>query len=137
MLRRTDEMTDQPSEPAAGSTSTPPADAASPSAEPERQPTFEERMERFGRDANEAGERWGRRAEHAAHRWSRDPGVIRAGDTAGRIWGLIVLAIGLWFFADITLGYDMPSIAWRDIWPIALIGIGILVVVRGMTRRRT
>ena len=94
-------------------------------------------MERFGREANEAGERWGRRAEGAANRWSKDPGVVRAADTAGRIWGLILLAAGLWFFADVTLGYDMPSIAWRDIWPIALIGIGILVVLRGMTRRRT
>ena len=40
---------------------------------------------------------------------------MRAADTASRIWGLLVLAIGLWFFADVTLGYDMPSIAWRDV----------------------
>ena len=94
-------------------------------------------MERFGREAGAAGERFGKRAEDAAHRWSKDAGVVRAADTAGRIWGLIVLAVGLWFLADVTLGYDMPSIAWRDLWPIALIGIGLLVVVRGMTRRRT
>ena len=94
-------------------------------------------MERFGRDAGEAGERFGKRAEGAANRWSKDPGMVRAADTAGRIWGVIVLAVGLWFFADVTLGYDMPSIAWRDLWPLALIGLGLLVVVRGMTRRRT
>ena len=93
-------------------------------------------MERFGHEAGEAGERWGRRAEAAGERWSKDPGVARAADTAGRIWGLIVLAIGLWFFADVTLGYDMPSIAWRDLWPIVLIAIGLVVVLRGMTRRR-
>jgi hypothetical protein len=127
-------MTDQPTEPAAGST---PQDAPQPSPEPERPPTFEERMERFGREAGQAGERFGKRAGEAANRWSREPGVVHAADTAGRVWGLIVLAVGLWFFADVTLGYDMPSIAWRDLWPLALIGIGLLVLVRGMTRRRT
>jgi len=130
-------MTEQPTEPApdatpAGST-TPPESPP----EPDRPPTFEERMERFGKEAGEAGERFGRRAEEAANRWSKEPGVVHAADTAGRIWGLILLALGLWFFADVTLGYDMPSIAWRDLWPIALIGIGLLVLVRGMTRRRT
>ena len=108
-----------------------------PPPQPERPPTFEERMERFGKEAGEAGERFGKKAEDAANRWSKDPGVVHVADTAGRIWCLIVLAIGLWFFADVTLGYDMPSIAWRDLWPVALIGIGLLVVARGMTRRRT
>ena len=108
-----------------------------PPPQPERPPTFEERMERFGKEAGEAGERFGKKAEDAANRWSKDPGVVHVADTAGRIWGLIVLGIGLWFFADVTLGYDMPSIAWRDLWPIGLIGIGLLVLVRGMTRRRT
>jgi len=93
-------------------------------------------MDRFGHEAGEAGERFGKRAEEAANRWSKDPGMVRAADTAGRIWGLLVLAVGVWFFADVTLGYDMPSVAWSDLWPIALIGIGLLVVVRGMTRRR-
>jgi cell wall-active antibiotic response 4TMS protein YvqF len=104
--------------------------------QPERAPTFEERMERFGKEAGQAGERFGKRAEQAANRWSRDPGVVQVADTAGRVWGLIVLALGLWFFADVTLGFDMPQVAWRDLWPVALIGIGLLVLARGMTRRR-
>jgi hypothetical protein len=124
----TDQSSEQPVEPAASSP-TPEADAggAAPESEPASAPppTFDERMERFGEEARQAGERW-----------SKAPGVVRATDTAGRVWGLIVLAIGLWFFADVTLGYDMPSIAWRDLWPIVLIGIGLVVVVRGMTRRR-
>jgi hypothetical protein len=122
-------MTDEPTEQAAG---TP---APSPSPEPARPPTFEERMERFGQEVGEAGERFGKRAEDAANRWSRDPGVVRAADTAGRLWGLVLLAVGAWFFADVTLGYDMPSIAWRDLWPVFLIGIGLLVLARGLTRR--
>ena len=128
----TEQPSTQPTEPSAEPTTSgstpPPAEAA---------PTFEQRMERFGREAGEAGERFGRRAEAAADRWSKDPGMVRAADTAGRIWGLILLAVGLWFFADSTLGYDMPGIAWRDVWPAALIGIGLLVLIRGMTRRRT
>jgi Domain of unknown function (DUF5668) len=130
-------MTEQPTDPAADAT---PAGSTTPPETPpgpDRPPTFEERMERFGKEAGEAGERFGRRAEEAANRWSKEPGVVHATDTAGRIWGLILLAVGLWFFADVTLGYDMPSIAWRDLWPVALIGIGLLVLVRGMTRRRT
>ena len=129
-------MTEQTPEPAADAT----PDSTPGSTVPpvrERPPTFEQRIDRFGREAGEAGERIGRRAEEAANRWSRDRGVAHAADTAGRIWGVILLAVGLWFFADITLGYDMPSIAWRDLWPIALIGIGLLVLARGMTRRRT
>ena len=50
----------------------------------------------------------------------------------------MLLAVGLWFFADVTLGYDMPSIAWRDLWPLALIVIGLSWSwFEAMTRRRT
>jgi hypothetical protein len=132
-------MTDQPSERRVDPTAsgaTPETEPASTAEEPEPAPTFEERLERFGDEARQAGERFGRQAEAAGARWSKEPGVARAADTAGRIWGLIVLGIGLWFFADITLGYDMPSVAWRDLWPLGLIGIGLVVVIRGMTRRR-
>lgn len=130
-------MTDQPSDPGRRETPpTPEETAASTSPEPESARSFEERMNRFGEEAREAGERLGRKAEAAGQRWSRDPAVMRAGDTATRIWGLLVLAVGLWFLADVTLGYDMPNVAWRDLWPVLLIGIGVVVVVRGMTRSR-
>ena len=130
-------MTDQPTDPDAPS-STPGAAPPPPGtgeSEPARQPSFEERMNRFGQEAQEAGERWGRRAEAAGQRWAKDPSMVRAADTAGIIWGLILLGVGLWFLADVTLGLDMPSIAWRDLWPIGLIAIGLLVLVRGMSRR--
>ena len=65
----------------------------------------------------------------------RDRTATRVADTASRIWGLIVLALGLWLVADVTLGYDMPAIPWREIWPLALVGVGIVVIARGMTRR--
>ena len=92
--------------------------------------------ERFGREAGAAGERLGREAQAAGERLRRDPGLIGAADWASRAWGAIVLAIGLWFFADVTLGLSMPSLAWRELWPIALIVVGLSVVVRGLGRRR-
>jgi hypothetical protein len=93
-------------------------------------------MEDFGHRAEAAGERFGRDAEAAAHRWSKDRTVVGAADTATRVWGLLVLAVGVWFFADITLGMDMPAIAWRDVWPVALLALGLAVLVRGMASRR-
>jgi len=139
--RRTRTMTDQPIEPTVDSNSSGPAATSEngptpETTEPEARSTFEERMGRFGEEARQAGERFGKQAEAAGERWSRGPGVVRAADTASRLWGVVVLAIGLWFFADVTLGYDMPSIAWRDLWPVVLIALGLIVVIRGMTRRR-
>ena len=94
-------------------------------------------MEDLGRRAGAAGEKFGKDAEAAAKRWSTDPTVVGAADTATRVWGLLVLAVGVWFFADITLGMDMPAISWRDVWPVALIVLGLAVLVRGMASRRT
>lgn len=126
-------MTDQPTD---RTNEGPPSGGPSGTApEPPPSPTFEERMERFGKEAGEAGERWGMRAEAAGQRWAKDPSVVRAADTGGITWGLILLAVGLWFFADVTMGLDMPSVAWRDIWPVAIIAVGLLVLFRGMSRR--
>lgn len=126
-------MTDQPIEPQreAEAPSSP-----EPPPSPERPPSFEQRVEDLGQRVDEAGERIGREAEAAAERWKKDPAVQAAGDTAARVWGLVVLGVGLWFFADITLGMAMPAVAWRDVWPLALIVLGLAVVLRGVARRR-
>lgn len=107
-----------------------------PSPEPAPRPSFEQRVDAFGREVGAAGERIGREAEAVGERLSKDPAVQRAADTAARIWGLIVLAIGVWFLADVTIGVDMPAVPWADLWPLGLILIGLFVVVRGMTSRR-
>ena len=132
-------MTDQPKnasdapEPGTPPT-TPPTTPTPPPAEAR---SFEQQMEELGRRAGAAGEKFGKEAEAAAKRWSKDPTVVGAADTATRVWGLFVLAVGVWFFADITLGIEMPAIAWRDVWPVALIALGLAVLVRGMASRRT
>jgi hypothetical protein len=124
---------DAPSPPNAPST----PDASSTSAASSTPASsFEQRMERFGHEAEEAGKRIGQQAEGAGRRLAENPAVKEAADTAARVWGLLVLGVGLWFFAEVTLGYDMPAIPWRDVWPLGLIVIGLAVVFRGMTRRR-
>jgi hypothetical protein len=121
-----------------------PAQASAPAPEPSpatapqpaARPTFEQRMDSFGREMGAAGERIGREAEAAGQRLAQDPSVQRTADTLARIWGVVILAAGLWFLADVTIGMDMPSVAWGDLWPIGLILIGLFVVVRGMARTR-
>jgi hypothetical protein len=113
-------------------TSPPPAAEDTRSA----RPSFEQRVEGFGRDVGAAGERIGREAELAGQRLAKDPSMQRAADTAARAWGLVVLAIGSWFLADVTLGMDMPAVAWADIWPLGLILLGVVIVLRGTVRRR-
>jgi hypothetical protein len=95
-------------------------------------PSFEERAEAFGQRA----ESLGHEAEAAAMRLGSNSVVRQTADVAGRVWGLLLIAFGLWFFADVTLGMNMPAVAWRDLWPLLLIVIGAIIVLRGMTRRR-
>jgi hypothetical protein len=61
-----------------------------------------------------------------------DPGRI-----ATVVFGLIVIAIGLWFFLDRTLGFDLPDIDWGGLWPLILIGIGAWILLGAGRRNRT
>jgi len=103
---------------------------------PAPKPSFEQRMEGFGRDVEAAGERIGKQAEAAGKRLAADPAVAGAALVLTRTWGLVILAVGLWFFADVTLGLDMPTVPWSDVWPLALILLGVVILARGMARRR-
>jgi hypothetical protein len=58
------------------------------------------------------------------------------GGAAPLISGTIVLLIGLWFFATTTLGLDLPRIDWRQYWPVILILIGLLIILRAFARGR-
>jgi hypothetical protein len=63
----------------------------------------------------------------------------RKGDDPGRsasiVFGLIIIAVGLWFFADDTLGLDLPELDWGAAWPLVLIGLGVWIVLGAMNRR--
>lgn len=58
------------------------------------------------------------------------------GRNASLIFGVIILIIGLWFFASRTLGLDLPDIEWSQLWPLILIGIGAWIVIGSMRRNR-
>ena len=46
----------------------------------------------------------------------------------------ILVAIGLWFFGDQTLGLDMPELSWSQLWPILIIGLGGWIVLGSLRR---
>lgn len=61
----------------------------------------------------------------------------RADDGRGPslIFGLLLVAVGLWFFAEQTLGLDLPTLRWSQLWPLILIVVGVWVLFGA--RRRT
>jgi hypothetical protein len=67
--------------------------------------------------------------------WRQQNRGNRFVDTGAVVWGLILLAVGGWFFLDQTLGWDMPAIDWGDLWPLILIVIGGVVIFQGISRR--
>jgi hypothetical protein len=69
------------------------------------------------------------RSADSARRRDRDRWQ-RASDTGSLVWGVILLAIGGWFFVEHTLGYDLPAVDWSTIWPIVLIVMGGWIVLR-------
>jgi hypothetical protein len=56
------------------------------------------------------------------------------GRTGTIIFGLILVVIGLWFFADQTLGFEMPRLSIGELWPLILIVIGGWVLISSMRR---
>jgi hypothetical protein len=96
---------------------------------------FKTTIEQGARTLDQRAEALGREAEAAAKRWGESPAVKETADLATRLWGLVLLAFGLWFLADVTLGLDLPNLRWSELWPIVLIVVGGFVVVRGLARR--
>jgi hypothetical protein len=56
------------------------------------------------------------------------------GRTASVLFGLVILGLGLWFFVEHTLGYQLPRIRWSQLWPVFLIVLGLWVVLGSMRR---
>jgi hypothetical protein len=49
--------------------------------------------------------------------------------------GLVLIAAGLYAFVDRTLGIALPAITWSSLWPVILILIGGMILVRSFQRR--
>jgi hypothetical protein len=64
------------------------------------------------------------------------PPPADSGRFASLFFGIVLIVLGLWYFASTTLGLTLPRLDWGQLWPILLIGIGIWVLFRS-TRRRT
>ena len=67
------------------------------------------------------------------------PGQARARDhrpnTAAIVVGLILIGLGAYWFLDQTLGLALPRISWGGVWPVILIVIGGLILIRSLDRR--
>lgn len=59
----------------------------------------------------------------------------RGGHLASRITGLVLILVGAWYFLDHTLGLRLPRLAWSEVWPVILILVGVLVLLRASGRR--
>jgi hypothetical protein len=64
----------------------------------------------------------------------RDRGRDRRSNAAAVVVGLVLIAVGAWYFLDRTLGLAMPRIQWSSVWPVILIAIGGLVLLRSFRR---
>lgn len=58
------------------------------------------------------------------------------GRTGSLVLGIVILAIGLWYFADRTLGLDLPRLNWNQLWPVALVALGVWIIAGPYLRRR-
>lgn len=109
----------------------PESDAGQPTAGPDSEPAVAEPADAEPADAEPAvAGAWTAAAAPARRRDEPDHG--RA---ASVVFGLILLAIGLWFFVEQTLGIELPRVRWSQFWPVILIGLGVWIVLGSMRRR--
>ncbi len=57
----------------------------------------------------------------------------RRRDDGGIVFGVIVLLVGGYFLLRNTFGLTIPDINWDQVWPVAVILLGLLVVYRAMS----
>lgn len=68
----------------------------------------------------------------ATSSWTPPEPVRRSGDNNAGVWvGLGLVAIGAWFLVREYL----PEFNWNLVWPIVIVGVGVLILVSA-TRRR-
>ena len=61
---------------------------------------------------------------------------MNSGRGPSLVVGVVLLAIGSWYFAERTLGLDLPRLNWNDLWPIALILLGAWIIAGPYLRKR-
>ena len=86
------------------------------------------------RRLDQRAEAFGHDIEDAAARFSASPGIRSAGDAAARLWGVVLLAAGLWLFARITFHLAVPDISWDLLGPGLVVILGVFVILRAGRR---
>jgi len=56
-------------------------------------------------------------------------------DVGALIFGAILLLVGGYYLLVNTFGMDLPELDWDQIWPIAIIGLGLAVLARAVASR--
>ena len=59
------------------------------------------------------------------------PAAKTSSGTAGVVFGIGLVVVGVWFL----LRDSLPDIDWSLIWPLVLVGVGALILVTSMRRR--
>ena len=62
-------------------------------------------------------------------------GVHRRRDAGGLIFGGILLIVGIYYLFQRTLGLDIPDLEWEQVWPVAVILLGGVIIYNNWTRR--
>jgi hypothetical protein len=63
-------------------------------------------------------------------------GAVNGSRGTSLLVGVVLLGIGLWYFADRTLGLRLPRLNWNDLWPIGLMLVGAWIIAGPYLRRR-
>ena len=119
---------------AAASAGAPPTQAGSPPSQPGSPPAQPGVWQAQAQDGRTVRREWRdqrdawraqRRAERAARRAA---GETSGGQTAGLVFGLILLAIGVVFLLPLVF----PALDVGRLWPLVLVGIGLVLVVAAL-----
>lgn len=62
-------------------------------------------------------------------------GIHRRRDVGGLIFGGILLVVGIYYLFQRTLGLDIPDLEWDQVWPVAVILLGGVILYNNWTRR--
>ncbi|MDQ3448566.1 MAG: DUF5668 domain-containing protein [Chloroflexota bacterium] len=58
---------------------------------------------------------------------------MRRGDNGAAIFGVILILVGGYFLAR-ELGISLPAVNWDLVWPVIIIVLGVVVVLRNWRR---
>jgi len=56
-------------------------------------------------------------------------------DVGAIVLGAVLLLVGGYFLLENAFGFDLPELNWDLIWPLALVALGALVLVRAFRGR--